>query len=93
VIRDPFLTEEWRNRPRRFNFSIIHLILDSFLVFKVIFVRMGKQSEKRKPKSKFESFFSLRKKTPKTGRIIKSRKDKERERRIKHRELIKESEE
>ena len=93
VIQDPFLMEEWRNRPRRFNFSINHLILDSFLVFKVIFIRMGKQSEKRKSKSRFESFFSIRKKTPKTGRIIKSGKDKERERRIKHRELIKEIEE
>ncbi|MGH7800669.1 MAG: hypothetical protein ACREOW_08570 [Thermodesulfobacteriota bacterium] len=51
------------------------------------------KKKRSKPKSKFESFFSLRKKTPKTGRIIKSRKDKERERRIKHRELIKESEE
>ena len=54
---------------------------------------MGKQSEKRKSKSKFESFFSLRKKTPKAGCVIKSRKDKERERRIKHSELIKEAEE
>jgi len=54
---------------------------------------MGKQSEKRKSESKFQSFFSLRKKTPKAGCVIKSRKDKERERRIKHRELIKEIEE
>ena len=54
---------------------------------------MGKQSEKRKPKSKFDSFFSLRKKTAKAGRGIKSQKDKERKRRIKHRDLIKEIEE
>jgi len=30
---------------------------------------MGRESEKRKSKSKFESFFSIRKKTPKAGRI------------------------
>ncbi len=54
---------------------------------------MGKQSEKRKSKSKFQSFFSLRKKTAKAGQVIKSRRDKERKRRIKHSELIKEIEE
>ncbi|HZX13277.1 MAG TPA: hypothetical protein VFF49_02645 [Thermodesulfobacteriota bacterium] len=51
------------------------------------------KKKRSKPKSKFDSFFSLRKKTAKARRIIKSRKDKERKRRIKHRELIKQTEE
>ena len=54
---------------------------------------MGMESEKRKSESKFQSFFSLRKKTAKAGRVIRSRRDKERKRRIKHRDLIKEAEE
>ncbi|HZX14569.1 MAG TPA: hypothetical protein VFF49_09255 [Thermodesulfobacteriota bacterium] len=54
---------------------------------------MGRESEKRKSESKFQSFYSLRKKTPKAGRVIRSRRVKERKRRIKHRDLIKEAEE
>ncbi len=51
---------------------------------------------KRKPKkkeSKFEAFFRMRKKTPKSGRVIESKRDKDKEKRVKHRNLIKEIEE
>ncbi len=51
-------------------------------------------TEKRKKsisKHKFESFFKLRKKTPKPAKVIKSKKDKEKDKRIKHRELVSES--
>ncbi len=41
--------------------------------------------------SKFESFFKLRKKTAKPDKVIKSKKDKEKEKRVRHRDLIKES--
>jgi hypothetical protein len=54
---------------------------------------MGERRSKNKIKSKFESYFKIRKKTPKSGKVIKSKKDKEKEKRVKHRELIRESEE
>jgi len=44
-------------------------------------------------KSRFEGFFKIRKETPKPGRIIESKRDKEKEKRIKHRDLIGEVEE
>ena len=49
--------------------------------------------KKRKSESKIEGFFKIRKKIPKSGWAIKSRRDKEKEKRIKHRDLIKEIEE
>lgn len=52
-------------------------------------------NEKRKKgftQPKFESFFKLRKKTAKPDKVIKSKKDKEKEKRVRHRELIRESE-
>jgi hypothetical protein len=52
-------------------------------------------SEKRKKafsQPRFESFFKLRKKTAKADRVIKSKRDKEKEKRVRHRELARESE-
>jgi len=53
---------------------------------------MGEKRKKGSSQSKFESFFKLRKKTAKPDRVIKSKKDKEKEKRVRHRELAKESE-
>jgi hypothetical protein len=46
----------------------------------------------KESESKTESFFKIRKKIPRSGWTIKSRKDKEKKKRIKHRDLIKEIE-
>jgi hypothetical protein len=54
---------------------------------------LEKKRKKGRTQSKFESFFKIRKKTSKAGKIIKSKKDKEKEKRIKHRDLMKEDEE
>jgi hypothetical protein len=54
---------------------------------------MGERHRKDKIRSRFEGFFKIRKKTAKAGKVIKSKKDKEKEKRVKHRELIRESEE
>lgn len=54
---------------------------------------MAGKAKRDKIDKKFESFFKIRKKTPKTGKVIKSNKDKEKEKRIKHRDLISEPEE
>ena len=48
------------------------------------------KKKRKKNESKFEGFFKIRKKTPKSGKIIKSKKDKEKEKRVKYRDLIKE---
>ncbi len=53
---------------------------------------MEKKRKKTESRSKFEGFFKIRKKTPKSGRVIKSKKDKAKEKRVKHRNLIKEIE-
>lgn len=54
---------------------------------------MEKKRKRKESRSKFEGFFKIRKKTPKSGRIIKSKKDKVKEKRVKHKNLIKEIEE
>ena len=51
---------------------------------------MEKKRKKNESKSKFEGFFKIRKKTSKSGKVIKSKKDKKKEKRVKHRDLIKE---
>ncbi|MGQ0793582.1 MAG: hypothetical protein ACT4NX_05770 [Deltaproteobacteria bacterium] len=49
-------------------------------------------SRKKEAESgKFEGFFKLRKKAPKSGAPIKSKKDKARERRVKPKDLIRDS--
>jgi len=53
---------------------------------------MSEKQKKGVSKGRFESFFKLRKKTPKPDKVIKSKKDKEKEKRVKHRELVGESE-
>ncbi|MBI2487867.1 MAG: hypothetical protein HYW01_13190 [Deltaproteobacteria bacterium] len=53
---------------------------------------MNEKGKKGFSQSKFESFFKLRKKTAKPDKVIKSKKDKGKEKRVRHRELIKESE-
>lgn len=54
---------------------------------------MEKKHKKNESKSKFEVFLKIRKKIPKSGKVIKSKKDKEKEKRVKHRGLMKEIEE
>jgi hypothetical protein len=54
---------------------------------------MSKKSKKGSVQPKFEGFFKIRKKTPKASKVIKSKKDKEKEKRIKHKDLIKEIQE
>ncbi len=54
---------------------------------------MKKELKKNESKSGFEGFFRIRKKTPRAGMVIKSKKDKEKEKRVKHRDLINEIEE
>ncbi|MGE5444850.1 MAG: hypothetical protein ACM3SR_09650 [Ignavibacteriales bacterium] len=54
---------------------------------------MEKKRKKSGSKSRFKGFFRIRKKTPKSGKVIESKRDKEKEKRVKHRDLIKEVEE
>jgi hypothetical protein len=51
------------------------------------------EKKRKKNESKFEGFFKIRKKTPKSGKVIKSKRDREKEKRVKHGDLIKEIEE
>jgi hypothetical protein len=47
------------------------------------------EKKRKKDESKIESFFKIRKKISKSGKVIKSKKDKEKEKRFTHRDLIK----